>query len=458
MGAPSPYYTLFPATGATTASLVGNTVYTMSVKGGIFGTCFIRGWIDYNQDGVFTATETIGISPNVGASTSGVIVFTVPLNAINGATRMRLRSSDIPPGPGTGDFCGVTNSTFGETEDYVITVAGATAQFTYVWSPATFLTSTTANPTSALAVTATTNYNCIVSAPSGCVATGSIPVTVNPIIVNNPATTTGISGTFFNQTFTQSGAVGGAIFTLNTGTLPTGLTLSAAGVLSGTPTQTGSFSITVRVTAGNGCIGTGTTYTLVISGSSTITVNLKLFLQGYYIGGSFMQTVLNNQTVLNSLSNETDTITVELQDQSLFTLVDSKQAVLLTNGTVSATFTQPPGLYFIAIKHRNSIQTWSANPVSCPTLTPFDFTSAANQAMGNNMVEVQPGIWAIFTGDINQDDFIDGNDFPAFDTDSFNGINSVYVSTDMNGDGFVDGNDFPVFDVNSFNGVSAVHP
>jgi hypothetical protein len=29
---------------------------------------------------------------------------------------------------------------------------------------------------------------------------------------------------------------------------------------------------------------------------------------------------------------------------------------------------------------------------------------------------------------------------------------------DMNGDGFMDGNDFPVFDVNSYNGVSAVYP
>ena len=83
---------------------------------------------------------------------------------------------------------------------------------------------------------------------------------------------------------------------------------------------------------------------------------------------------------------------------------------------------------------------------------------AANKAMGDVQVEVQTGKWAMYTGDLNQDDFIDGNDFPAFDTDSFNGVNTVYVATDMNGDGFVDGNDFPVFDVNSFNGVSAVYP
>ena len=458
VGALSPYYTLFPASGITTANLVGNTSYTMSVKGGIFGICYIRGWIDYNQDGVFTDTETTGVSSNVGASTAGSIVFTIPISAINGTTRLRLRSSDIFPGPGTGDFCSATNSGFGETEDYVITITGATAQFTYVWSPATFLTGTTVNPTTASAVTVTTNYNCVVTTAAGCNTSGSVPVTVNTITVTNPITPAGTTGVPFSQSFTQSGAIGGATFSLNTGILPTGLTLSSAGLLSGTATQSGSFNITVKVIGGNGCMGTGITYALVIS-SSTITVNLKLFLQGYYVGGSTMQPVLNNQSVPSSLSTQTDTLIIELHHPTNFTLIDSKKAVLSTTGFVSATFTQLAGSYYIAIKHRNTIQTWSANSVACSNATPlYNFSSFSTQAFGDNQVQVEPGVWAMFTGDLNQDDFIDGNDFPSFDTDSFNGVNSIYVATDMNGDGFVDGNDFPLFDVNSFNGVSSIHP
>ena len=115
--------------------------------------------------------------------------------------------------------------------------------------------------------------------------------------------------------------------------------------------------------------------------------------------------------------------------------------------------------YYFAIKHRNTIQTWSANPVACSASTPlYDFTVNAGNAMGANQVEVQTGKWAFFTGDLNQDEFIDGNDFPTYDIDSFNGVSGMYVATDMNGDGFVDGNDFPVYDVNSFNGVSSIHP
>ncbi len=237
-----------------------------------------------------------------------------------------------------------------------------------------------------------------------------------------------------------------------------GITANGNGLATFNPLMAGpgTHNITYAFTNVSGCSNSLTQQVIV---NNTITVNLKLFLQGYYIDGGIMQPVLNNQAVPGSLPNETDTLTIELHDPAGFTLVDSKQAVLLTDGTVSSVFTQPAGPYYIAIKHRNTIQTWSADPVICiSSTTLYDFTTAANKAMGDVQVEVQTGKWAFYTGDLNQDDFIDGNDFPAFDSDSFNGVNSIYVATDMNGDGFVDGNDFPVFDVNSFNGVSAVHP
>ena len=237
-----------------------------------------------------------------------------------------------------------------------------------------------------------------------------------------------------------------------------GITANGNGLATFNPVMAGagSHNITYTYTNLSGCSNSSTQQVIV---NNTITVNLKLFLQGYYFDGGIMQPVLNNQTVANSLPNETDSITIELHDPTTFALIDSKRRVLLTNGTVSSTFTQPPLSYYLAVKHRNTIQTWSAMPVQCVASTPlYDFTTAANKAMGDNQAEVQTGKWAFYTGDLNQDDFIDGNDFPAFDTDSFNGVNGIYVATDMNGDGFVDGNDFPVFDVNSFNGVSAVHP
>lgn len=90
--------------------------------------------------------------------------------------------------------------------------------------------------------------------------------------------------------------------------------------------------------------------------------------------------------------------------------------------------------------------------------TSYDFTTASTQAYADNMIEVETGIWAIYTGDLNQDDFIDSFDFPIFDLDAYNGVAGVYVATDLNGDGFVDSFDYPVFDANAFNGVTATYP
>ena len=126
-GAPSPYFTVYPQSGNTTCSLVAGANYTMNVAGGTYSSCYIRGWIDYNQDGNFDASETIGVSGNVGSLTTGSFNFIVPVTALTGTTRMRIRSSDTSPGPSSSQVCGAANSTYGEAEDYLITLLAANA-------------------------------------------------------------------------------------------------------------------------------------------------------------------------------------------------------------------------------------------------------------------------------------------------------------------------------------------
>ena len=61
----------------------------------------------------------------------------------------------------------------------------------------------------------------------------------------------GSQGTAYpTTTFTASGGIGTYSWAVTSGTLPTGLALSAAGVLSGTPTAAGTFNFTVTVTSG----------------------------------------------------------------------------------------------------------------------------------------------------------------------------------------------------------------
>lgn len=67
-------------------------------------------------------------------------------------------------------------------------------------------------------------------------------------IVQNGALTGGVLGQAYSQTFTVAAATGTLAWSVPSGSLPPGVTLSAAGVLSGTPTQSGSFVFTALVT------------------------------------------------------------------------------------------------------------------------------------------------------------------------------------------------------------------
>ena len=113
------------------------------------------------------------------------------------------------------------------------------------------------------------------------------------------------------------------------------------------------------------------------------------------------------------------------------------------------------------LKHRNSIETWSAGVIALSRTTPasFDLASSLSQAFGNNLksVDTSPVRFAIFSGDVNQDGTIDASDLSDTDNDAFNSV-SGYVSTDVTGDDFVDAGDVSIVDNNAFNAVSVITP
>ena len=135
-------------------------------------------------------------------------------------------------------------------------------------------------------------------------------------------------------------------------------------------------------------------------------------------------------------------------------------ALLKTDGTAVCTF--PPGTagsYYIAVRNSNALETWSASPqtVSSVPLT-FNFSNAANKAYGANMLDLAAsGVFGFYSGDINQDDVIDGSDATSLDLDIFNSEFGIQI-TDLNGDGSVDGSDSIYYENNSFNSVFANYP
>jgi hypothetical protein len=89
--------------------------------------------------------------------------------------------------------------------------------------------------------------------------------------------------------------------------------------------------------------------------------------------------------------------------------------------------------------------------------TTYDFTSAASQAYGNNQIEVTPGVYAIYSGDMNQDGSINEADLPMFTTANTTAAHG-YIVSDLNGDGSVDLLDYPIYKNNAAASVNEVRP
>ncbi|MBS1519093.1 MAG: FG-GAP repeat protein [Bacteroidetes bacterium] len=184
----------------------------------------------------------------------------------------------------------------------------------------------------------------------------------------------------------------------------------------------------------------------------TADVNIKMIPEGFY------------DSALNQL-NSSDTVRAYLHSvSSPFAVVDSAASVI-NQSSLSGLFkfaVVSSGSYYIALKHRNSIETWSkpgGESIIKGGAVNYDFTDLITNAFGNNMTQVDssPVHFAVYSGDVNQDGTIDLADGSLIDNDAFNFI-SGYVPADVNGDGIVDVADAVFADNNGFNFISKITP
>ena len=191
------------------------------------------------------ATATIALSVHDGATpqgtgtTSFTVTFSEPSmaitsNAATSATVGKAYSGTFTATGGNGSYtwgavtglpAGVTSSASGGT----LTISG---------TPTTAGTSTvsvTARDTESAAMTATATLTITVSAPPLSITTGSLP--------------TGTVRTAYSATLVASGGTGAVSWAASG--LPAGLTInSLTGTISGTPTASGTFPVTLTATAG----------------------------------------------------------------------------------------------------------------------------------------------------------------------------------------------------------------
>jgi hypothetical protein len=184
--------------------------------------------------------------------------------------------------------------------------------------------------------------------------------------------------------------------------------------------------------------------------------DIHFLIEGYYAGSGLMQPVLSNQGVVGFGLTDADSVTIEFRNAiAPYTVEYTFTGVLATDGNIHAVI---PGAaigqsFYLAIQHRNSIETWSAIPVLIGSNAVYDFSTAASQAYGGNQVQVEPGVFAIYSGDIVKDGAVDVADYLVLDQDIILGAYG-YQHSDLNGDGQVDVFDYLLLDINLVNGIS----
>src|SRR6185503_1549032 len=86
------------------------------------------------------------------------------------------------------------------------------------------------------------------SASQAATASLSLAITPPTLAVTTSSLPGGTVGTAYSQSLAASGGTPPYSWSLASGTLPAGLSLSTAGTISGTPTAAGNSAFTVRVT------------------------------------------------------------------------------------------------------------------------------------------------------------------------------------------------------------------
>lgn len=159
-----------------------------------------------------------------------------------------------------------------------------------------------------------------------------------------------------------------------------------------------------------------------------------------------------------------DTIQVNIRNTTFpFQVVESSKSILQNNGTATFLLQNVTDSvnYFIEVVHRNSVATWSADPgqMFINRRLSYDMTATASSAYGQNLIRANnsPDRYAIYSGDVDRDGFVDGTDLITISNDA-SMLKTGYISTDLNGDGFVDGTDALIAGNNATGYIGVISP
>jgi|GEM_PF-696819 len=214
---------------------------------------------------------------------------------------------------------------------------------------------------------------------------------------------------------------------------------------------TAAITYTATATNSYGCTSMGTAEFL----ENEKTLNIVVLLEGLYnpatdvmrpakdfVGGAYVD---------KFGANIADEVTIELYEATApYNFVMDFTAYPNLDGALS--ITNVPGTltgsYYIVVKHRSSIETWSGSPVDFTGAGPisYNFTTSASQAYGDNL-KLKGTRYVIYGGNPISDDRVEASDMALVD----NGVTNLlkgYTVEDVDGNGQVEAADIALVDNN----------
>jgi len=366
----SPLFASINLTGVVSALAAGTTVINYTLPSG----CSSSLSVTVNPNPTLTATPTQilcnggtgsvslsssgGTTPYTygGSATTGLTAGTYNYTVTDANSCSASASATINAAPTAIAISQLTNTPAGcsntATGALAVSVAGGTPGYTYLWN--------NGSVTSSISSLLPGNFTVIVTDANGCTAQSTFTVGF---------TTTAILyyADLDNDTYGSN---------LDAGTLY--CVAPPLTSLNNTDCNDAVFAINPGVSevCGNGIDDNCNTLIDELC-PTNVTLNLTMFIQGFYLSGNTMTPALVNTGVsTDPLMSEVDTVVVELHDAlSPFNFVESDAQVLKVDGTIQLHFSAAilGGSYYIVVKHRNSMETWSKNPVTFSSITTFDF-------------------------------------------------------------------------------------
>lgn len=269
-----------PYTGTITAS-GGASPYTYAVTSGSLPT-----GLTLNTNGTLTGTPTA----------SGTFNFTVTATDLNNCTGSQSYSISIGTSCPTITLDDILpDGSTGTAYSSSVTASGGTAPYTYNVSSGAVPDGLTLSTAGTLSGTPTAdgvfNFSVTATDASSCTGTNSYSITITcGSITLDDILPDGSTGTAYSSSVTASGGTAPYTYSVSSGAVPDGLTLSAAGALSGTPTVDGVFNFNVTATDASGCTGTNSYSVTINCGGITLDDTLADGTVGVAYSGTILAT------------------------------------------------------------------------------------------------------------------------------------------------------------------------